>query len=200
MRGSAAASRAERRWPGRWPSCGAGLPGTWLNTEPSGKWKPVELSSSFSGGATASARDGAFCAGLGLTALLSLAQGASDRAHASVAAPSCITLEPSNLGRRRFLLTLRPHPPKPFKTYSELVELLRLRGMEIADCERAERKLSQIGYYRLSGFWYSCRELVVDASAKSVLDERTRKPKGLTALCLALLSMASLSFIFLIRS
>lgn len=51
--------------------------------------------------------------------------------------------------------------------------------MEIADCERAERKLSQIGYYRLSGFWYSCRDLLVDASAKPVLDERTRKPKRL---------------------
>ena len=51
--------------------------------------------------------------------------------------------------------------------------------MEIADGERAERKLSQIGYYRLSGFWYSCRELLIDGSAKPVLDERTRKPRRL---------------------
>ena len=51
--------------------------------------------------------------------------------------------------------------------------------MEIADSERAERKLSQIGYYRLSGFWYSCRELVIDASAKPLVDQSTRKPRRL---------------------
>ena len=44
-------------------------------------------------------------------------------------------------------------PPKPFKTYPDLVELLRLRGMEFDDAARAERKLAQVGYYRLSGFW-----------------------------------------------
>ena len=75
--------------------------------------------------------------------------------------------------------SVRSSTPKPFKTYSQLVELLRSRGMEIADGERAERKLSQIGYYRLSGFWYSCRELLIDGSAKPVLDERTRKPRRL---------------------
>ncbi len=49
-------------------------------------------------------------------------------------------------------------PPKPHKSYSELVNLLISRGMIVPDKNRAERKLSQIGYYRLSGFWYPCRE------------------------------------------
>jgi abortive infection bacteriophage resistance protein len=49
-------------------------------------------------------------------------------------------------------------PPKPHKTYKELVEILESRGMIIPDKNRAQRKLSQIGYYRLSGFWYPCRE------------------------------------------
>lgn len=67
-------------------------------------------------------------------------------------------------------------PPKPFKTYPELVELLRSRGMEISDPERAQRKLSQIGYYRLSGFWYSCREIDIDPLGKPVLDQARGKP------------------------
>src|SRR5699024_783481 len=37
------------------------------------------------------------------------------------------------------------------------VDLLEQRGMQLPDKKRAERKLSQVGYYRLSGFWYSCR-------------------------------------------
>lgn len=56
-------------------------------------------------------------------------------------------------------------PPKPFKTYGELVELLRSRGMQIDDAARAERKLAQVGYYRLSGFWYVCRTLQIGVGA-----------------------------------
>lgn len=54
-------------------------------------------------------------------------------------------------------------PPKPFKTYAELVEILRSRGMQIDDTARAQRKLAQVGYYRLSGYWYVCRALQRDA-------------------------------------
>ncbi len=53
-------------------------------------------------------------------------------------------------------------PPKPHKSYAELVNLLESRGMIISDKNRAKRKLSQIGYYRLSGFWYTCREFQND--------------------------------------
>lgn len=48
-------------------------------------------------------------------------------------------------------------PPKPHRTYAELASLLVERGMHVGDAERAQRKLSQVGYYRLSGYWYPCR-------------------------------------------
>lgn len=48
-------------------------------------------------------------------------------------------------------------PPKPHKTYAELASVLAERGMVVGDAERAQRKLSQVGYYRLSGYWYPCR-------------------------------------------
>ncbi|PMS38952.1 abortive phage infection protein, partial [Vibrio parahaemolyticus] len=51
---------------------------------------------------------------------------------------------------------------KPFKEYDELVISLSGNGMLIPDTERAERKLSQVGYYRLSGFWYPCRMIEFD--------------------------------------
>lgn len=47
---------------------------------------------------------------------------------------------------------------KPHKEYSELVELLISRGMVINDKNYAEKKLSQVGYYRLSGFWHISRQ------------------------------------------
>lgn len=46
---------------------------------------------------------------------------------------------------------------KPHKEYAEQLRLLLSRGMQIADHDRAIRKLMQVGYYRLSGFWYSSR-------------------------------------------
>lgn len=46
---------------------------------------------------------------------------------------------------------------KPHKDYAEQLNLLLERGMVIADRDRAIRKLSQVGYYRLSGFWYTSR-------------------------------------------
>lgn len=61
-------------------------------------------------------------------------------------------------------LSSPPSPPKPFKSYADLVGLLAARGMVIEDPVRAERKLSQVGYYRLSGYWYPCRMNDVDAS------------------------------------
>ncbi|MGR6980321.1 Abi family protein [Testudinibacter sp. P27/CKL/0425] len=52
------------------------------------------------------------------------------------------------------------HQIKPHQEYSKLVDLLLSRGMIISDSERqyAERKLLQVGYYRLSGFWFSSRQ------------------------------------------
>jgi len=48
--------------------------------------------------------------------------------------------------------------------------LLEQRGMHLPDKQRAQRKLSQVGYYRLSGFWYSCRKSNPNSTHKR-LDE-----------------------------
>lgn len=46
---------------------------------------------------------------------------------------------------------------KQFKTYAEQVELLRARGMYVADPQEAERFLARLNYYRVSGYWYPMR-------------------------------------------
>ena len=48
--------------------------------------------------------------------------------------------------------------------------------MVIPDGDRAERKLSQIGYYRLSGFWFPCREVKKDALGVGILHPGTKQP------------------------
>lgn len=68
-------------------------------------------------------------------------------------------------------------PPKPFKSHKDLVELLASRGMQISDGERAERKLAQVGYYRLSGFWFPCKAFRRDALGKVILSPVTHKPE-----------------------
>lgn len=49
---------------------------------------------------------------------------------------------------------------KPFKTVAEQIELLRSRGMDIGDEATATRYLQNVGYYRLSGYWYPYRREV----------------------------------------
>lgn len=66
--------------------------------------------------------------------------------------------------------------PKPHQTYSQLVTRLESRGLIIPDNDRAERKLSQIGYYRLSGFWFPCREVKKDRLGKGLLHPKTKLP------------------------
>ncbi len=58
---------------------------------------------------------------------------------------------------------------KPFKEHGELVDILIEREMEIADRDRAERKLSQVGYYRLSGIWYPFREIEFNGNEEPVM-------------------------------
>ena len=43
---------------------------------------------------------------------------------------------------------------KTYSTPQELVQLLKTRGMEITDEEKAQYYLSHIGYYRLSAYMY----------------------------------------------
>lgn len=51
---------------------------------------------------------------------------------------------------------------KPFRTYREQVSILESRGMRIEDHERAERELRTLNYYRLSGYWYTMRDVDSD--------------------------------------
>jgi abortive infection bacteriophage resistance protein len=67
-------------------------------------------------------------------------------------------------------------PPKEFKHYHELIALLLGRGMSIDDQDRALRKLSQIGYYRLSGFWYPSRIIKRNDVGEVVICPIARKP------------------------
>lgn len=53
---------------------------------------------------------------------------------------------------------------KPFKDYPELVDILASRGMTIGDRDRAIRKLAQVGYYHLSGYWHSSRRYRIEES------------------------------------
>lgn len=76
---------------------------------------------------------------------------------------------------------MSPHPihnnAKPFKDYIDLRQLLESRGMQIQDAPRVERKLAQIGYYRLSGFWYPCRQISFDASGVAIMTGVNGTPK-----------------------
>ncbi|MGR6838186.1 Abi family protein [Aliivibrio wodanis] len=70
-------------------------------------------------------------------------------------------------------------PPKEFKHYEELVDILSQRGMHIEDGERAKRKLAQVGYYRLSGFWYPARVIERDEQGTAIECPHLKHPKRL---------------------
>lgn len=65
-------------------------------------------------------------------------------------------------------------PPKPHKTYVELASVLAERGMDIGDAGRTQRKLSQVGYYRLSGYWYPCRIPCMNEHGRQVTGDAGR--------------------------
>lgn len=67
-------------------------------------------------------------------------------------------------------------PPKPFKSLTELAALLPARGMDVPDLAHAERKLGQVGYYRLSGFWFPCRMYALTPSGQVLVSAKTGKP------------------------
>ena len=68
------------------------------------------------------------------------------------------------------------YPPKPFKSFPELAALLSARGMAVSDPARTERKLGQVGYYRLSGFWFPCRQYALVADGQVQISAQTGKP------------------------
>lgn len=80
------------------------------------------------------------------------------------------------MGARGGSMTLLK-PPKPFRPLPALLQLMQTRGMHIEDAARAERKLAQVGYYRLSGFWFPCRQYRTNASGDIVVTVGTGKPE-----------------------
>lgn len=59
---------------------------------------------------------------------------------------------------------------KPWRSFSEQLQTLKNRGLQVEDEEAALRYLARIGYYRLSGYWYPMR--VID----KVASEREKRP------------------------
>lgn len=51
---------------------------------------------------------------------------------------------------------------KPFRDYPDLVDILESRGMIVEDRGRAIRKIAQVGYYRLSGYWHPSRRFHIE--------------------------------------
>lgn len=47
---------------------------------------------------------------------------------------------------------------KPWHSYQDQLNLLKSRGLTVSDEAKALEHLERIGYYRLSGYWYSFRE------------------------------------------
>jgi abortive infection bacteriophage resistance protein len=47
---------------------------------------------------------------------------------------------------------------KPYLTIEQQIEKLHLRGLVVSDGSLAAHALCNIGYYRLSGYWYPMRQ------------------------------------------
>lgn len=58
---------------------------------------------------------------------------------------------------------------KPWRDFADQVELLKRRGMQIDNGERAEKYLRRIGYYRLSGYFHAFRRW--DAASQALSDD-----------------------------
>ena len=64
---------------------------------------------------------------------------------------------------------------KLHRSFDEQLDILRSRGMSIANSEHARRDLENIGYYRLAAYWYPFREIEgIDGSGSVVRSESFR--------------------------
>ena len=54
--------------------------------------------------------------------------------------------------------------PKKWQSLKDQVAILESRGMIFEDKSKAEYVLSQVNYYRLSGYWYPFRIMLLDNS------------------------------------
>ena len=59
---------------------------------------------------------------------------------------------------------------KPYLPVADQLALIQTRGMVISDVPRATEMLNRIGYYRLSGYWYPFREIVVSGGVAGIGD------------------------------
>lgn len=59
---------------------------------------------------------------------------------------------------------------RPWKSFEEQLSLLQSRGMEVPDTDEALHYLRNLGYYRLSAYWYPFRtfELKKDSASGGI--------------------------------
>lgn len=64
---------------------------------------------------------------------------------------------------------------KPHLTFEQQLELLKSRGLEVTNDNTALAYLRRLGYYRLSGYWYPCRNLIplAEQQTKSLRPRRS---------------------------
>ena len=63
--------------------------------------------------------------------------------------------------------------PKKWQSLKDQVAILESRGMIFEDTSKAEYVLSQVNYYRLSGYWYPFRIMLLDNSRSDDFVEST---------------------------
>ena len=57
---------------------------------------------------------------------------------------------------------------KPWKSFEEQLSILKTRGLRVDNESAALDYLERIGYYRLSGYWYSFRQLELDDDSQGL--------------------------------
>ena len=60
---------------------------------------------------------------------------------------------------------------KPALSFEKQIELLKNRGLNISDEERAKRHLANVSYYRLSAIYRSLSKKIQQSTNTSQLDE-----------------------------
>lgn len=62
-----------------------------------------------------------------------------------------------------------PQYKKPYLNFNQQLELLKSRGLEVTNNSVALEYLERLGYYRLSGYWYPCRKLLLTSASQPKL-------------------------------
>ncbi len=64
---------------------------------------------------------------------------------------------------------------KPYLTFEEQLKLLRSRGLEVTNDHSALENLRRLGYYRLSGYWYPCRQPIPSSQLHPLKHSRPQR-------------------------